>query len=128
MADLNSLQAAETVKIAGTNSSGIETGFVAASSNGDLKTADVVNTSAVQATLTITTSAVQAKVGGSALSERKMLIIQCKTNGIVYGYSSSSQPFDLPKGTTLVLPCGPNITVWLRKTSGSGDVAVAELS
>lgn len=128
MADLTDLQAAQTIKVVGASSSGIETNAVNATANGDLQSADLLNVSVVQTTINVTTSAVEAKVGGSNLTNRKMIIIQVQTGNMTYGFSSGSQPFTIPNGTTLTLALGPNISIWLRRTSGSGNVAVAELS
>lgn len=128
MADLNELDASLSTKIVGANSTGGEIGYVSSTNKGELVTTDIMNTSAVQVVLTVSTTAVAARVGASNLSERKMLVIQCQTNGITYGFSSGSQPFNLPNGSTLTLSLGPNVTIWLKKASGSGSVVVAELS
>lgn len=129
MADLTNLQAAETIRIAGANSSGVETAFVNSTINGDLQTADIINTAASQLSINVTTSAVIANISGdSNLSNRKLLIVQCQTGNMTYGFTIESQPFTLPNGATLTLALGPNISVYLRRTSGSGTVVVAELA
>ena len=128
MADLSELDASLSTKLVGATPTGTETGYVSSTANGELVTTDIMDTSAVQAVLSVSTTAVAARVGGSNLSERKMLVIQCQTSGITYGFSSGSQPFNLPNGTTVTLSLGPNVTIWLRKASGTGSVVVAELS
>lgn len=127
MADLDGLAAAQTVKIAGTNTSGVETGYVD-QYNTQLRTTEVINGSAVQGTLTISTTAVECKVGASPLTNRRMIMIQVNAAGYSYGFASGSQPFSLPNGTTLALELGPNISIWVVKSSGSNSVVVAELS
>lgn len=126
MADLTDLEAAQTVKITGATNSG-ETSFVN-SFNSQLQSADLINTTSTQTTLSVSTTAQECKVGGSTLANRKLLLIQVQGSGFVYGFSSGSQPFDLPNGSTLSLALGPNISVWVRKASGTANVAVAELS
>ena len=128
MADLNELEAAQTIKLAGADASGSETHFVNATANNELKSADVLNVSAGNTTLTITTTASLAQVGGSPLAGRKLLIIQAQTNSIVWGFSAVSQPFTLANGASLYLSVGDGISVYLRRTTGSGPVAVAELA
>ncbi len=128
MADLNQLDAAQTIKIAGADSSGTETNFVKATSTNELNTADLINISAVQTTLTVTTTAIAARVGGANLSGRKLLLIQAQTNSIVWGFDVGSQPFTIANGASLYLSVGDNVTVYLRRTTGSGPVVVAELS
>lgn len=128
MADLNSLEAAQTVKIAGADSSGNEVNFVSATANNELKSADVLNVSAVNGVLSITTTAAPAQVGVSPLLGRKLLIIQAQTANIVWGFSAVAQPFALANGASLYLSIGDGITVYLRRTTGSGPVVVAELA
>lgn len=128
MADLTNLEAAETVKLVGASSTGVETNAVNASANGDLFVRDIVNTSVVQAAVTVATSAVECKVGGATLTNRKLLMIQVNAAGYSYGFASGSQPFAIANGTTLMLALGPSISVWLIKSSGSSTVAIAEFS
>lgn len=128
MADLTELQSSDSVKVMGASSTGLETNPVNASANGDLFVRDILNTSVVQTSLTITTSAVECKVGGTTLANRKLLMIQVNAAGYSYGFSSGSQPFSLPNGSTLSLSLGPNISVWVIKSSGSSSVAIAEIS
>lgn len=128
MADLSDVQAADTVKIVGSDASGVEQTPVQATTKGELVTSDVLNTASSAALKTITTTASAANVSGSNLSGRKLLIIQAQTGNIVWGFSAGLQPFTLASGASLYLSVGENVTVYLRRTTGSGSVAVAELS
>lgn len=128
MGDLNSLQASDTVKIAGANTSGNETNFVNASSNGDMQTSDVLNTASTDGIISLTTSAVPMRIGLSNLADRKYLILEAKTVNVVWGFSAGSQPFDIFKDQLLMIPCGPNITVYAKTSVGTGQIAVGELS
>lgn len=128
MADLSDKEAAQTIKIAGSDASGLETNFVKASDNGDLSTSDIINVAAQNRVMTITTSPVEALGAGVGLSSRKLLVIQAQTANIKYGFTVGSQPFTLANGASLYLSVGPDIHVYLVRTTGSGPVAVAELS
>ena len=127
MADLSTLQSAQAVTIAGADSSGVESGFVN-QYNAQLSTSDLLNGTAVQSTLTVNTTAVECKVGATNLTNRKMLIIQAAGTNITFGFSSASQPFTLANGTTMTWAVGPNISIWVRRNTGSGNVHIAEIS
>lgn len=90
MPDLSELDSTLPVKIAGASSSGIETSFVNSSVNGDLQTQDILRVGGVYGQLTVGTTAVEAKVGVSRLSNRKLLTVDNTSNVIIYwGYDSS---------------------------------------
>lgn len=128
MADLNEKDASLTTKLVGASPAGAETTYVNSTANGEILAADIINISSTQAVLTVSTTAVEGKVGATNLVNRKRIIVECQTNNMTYGFSSSSQPFKIPNGTTLMLDIGPNISIWFRRTSGSGNVVIAELS
>lgn len=90
MADLTDLQAAQSIKIAGSSATGVETNAVNSSVNGDLFHQDLLQTStSVQGTLTVGTSAVELKVGGSPLVSRKLATIDNSSSAIIYwGFTS----------------------------------------
>lgn len=127
MADLSDLNAALTVKLAGASPSGAETEFIGAS-NSQLKTSDIINTAALQANKSVSTSAVLASVGSGNLVDRKLLILFTNEKDVTFGFSGSSQPFPLPKGAIFPLDIGDNINVYIKKNSGTGEVFIAELS
>lgn len=89
MADLTDVQAAQTVKVVGADSAGVETNTVNASPNGDHYVRDMINTSSVSGAQSVTTSAAEAKVGASALTNRKFLSIT-PTGGTIYMGSSAA--------------------------------------
>lgn len=126
MADLSDLQAAQTIKIAGASTSGVESTYADVSANQELKAVDILGVSVVQNTLSVGTGAsVELKVGGSPLTNRKSIIIQAQGSNLTYGFSSGSQPFTIANGTTITLSLGPGISVWARRSSGIGSVNVA---
>lgn len=128
MADLSTKDATTPVIIVGSTPTGLETTPIAATDSGEIKSADLMNVNAVQASLSVTGTAIVARAGASNLPNRKMVILQCNSNNITYGFNSSAQPFSLPRGTTLYLSIGENVTLYLRSTGGTGTVIVAELS
>jgi len=128
MGDLNSLESSDTIKIAGSNNSGQETNFVNASPNGDLQTTDIMNTAAVSGIISLTATPVPLRIGASNLENRKYIILQGLTNSVVWGFSETSQTFDIFKNQFVMLPCGSNITIYARVSGGTGQISVGELS
>lgn len=127
MADLNELQAAQTIKIAGSASNGTETNFVNASNNGELLASDILQTTVAQGTKSVSTASgpVELRVGASPLANRKSILIQAQGTNLVYGFSAGTQPFTIANGTTITLAVGPNIPVYVDRVSGAGSVTVA---
>lgn len=131
MADLTELQASQSIKIAGADSSGVETNFVNATSNGELKAADFLNVSITQSTLVVngTGSPVEVKVGASRLANRKSVMIQAQGTNVIYGFSAASQPFTLANGSTITISIGDSVGVWIfRSSNGNVNVPVAEFA
>jgi hypothetical protein len=92
---------------------------------------DIPNTNYLTGAVTVSTSAIEAKVGVSSLTERKMLLINNTSNATVfYGPSGVTTTTGAPlaKGALLVMPFGPDNHVYLIRASGSGDVIVQEAS
>lgn len=132
MADLIVKKRADPNKLVGADpTTGNETNWVTATSSGDLNVADVPNTSATYGALTVTNSPVELKVGGSALTNRKLITIQPKGTGIYYGFSNAvttSTGTEIFKDQTLIIPVGQGISVWLVALAGSVNVRIAELA
>ena len=132
MADLSGKDATEAVRIVGSDSSGVETNFAGVSSNQDVSTADKSNTSYVSLRFSVSTTEVEAKVGGSPLSTRKELVIYNDGNkDVFYGptgvtSSGSTKGILIPVGGDARLPYGPGVSVFLITSSGTTDVIVQE--
>lgn len=130
MADLTDLQAASAVKIIGANSSGVETNPVNASANGELQSSDISNNGGVHGAITVGTSAIQAMVGVSPLSNRKTLTVFNNSNSDIYfGYSSSvttSSGTPIFKNQIAEFDIGVNTEVWLIAGTASNNVRVTE--
>lgn len=76
-----------------------------------------------------TGSPVEVKVGASPLVNRKSVLIQAQGSNVVYGFSSTVQPFTLANGSTITLAVGDGVRVWVDRTSnGNVNVAIAEFA
>jgi hypothetical protein len=131
MADLNGLESSQSVKIAGADSSGSETNYVNSSSNGELKTSDIINVQGVYGTITVGTSPVEVKVGALNLTERKLVTIDNTSNTILYwAYSSSISTTNFAgrifKDQQIFLSVGPNVSVYLIAGSSGNSVRISE--
>ncbi len=132
MADLTEIQAADSVKIIGSDAAGVETTPVASTANGDLKTADISDNGGLNGSVTVGTSAVEAKVAVSTLSNRKVLTISHNGNGKLYwGLSNSvttSNGTQIFKNTMATFDVGPNTHIWLISDLAGNDVRIAEFA
>jgi hypothetical protein len=130
MADLNQLESSQTIKIAGANSSGVENNFVNASSNGDLKTANVSNNGGVQAALNVGTSAVEVKVGASPYTERKSVTVFNNSNNTIYwGYTNAvttSSGTPIFKNQQVEWAVGTGTSIWLIAGSAGNNTRITE--
>lgn len=131
MADLTDLQAAQTVKIVGSDSSGLETFPAKVSTNQDLSVSDVINTTGVYGTLTVGTSAIQLKVGASNLANRKLVTIDNTSNATIYwAYDSSVSTTAFAgrifKDQQASWAIGPNVDIYLIAGSAGNSVHVSE--
>jgi hypothetical protein len=130
MADLTELQSSQSVKIAGADSTGAETNFVNATANGDLKTADLITGAGVQGALSVGTSAVEAKVGGSALANRKLLTIFNNSNSTIYfGRTSgvtTSNGTAIFKQQMITMQFDSTAAIYLIAGTAGNDVRITE--
>ncbi|TXG77632.1 hypothetical protein E6Q11_02565 [Candidatus Dojkabacteria bacterium] len=92
-------------------------------------TGAAINTSYVSGTITVGTSEIEAKVGGSALTGRQLLSIENQTGAdIFYGPTgvTTSTGHTIAARQEIFLSVGPSIGVFLIKASGSGTVRIQE--
>ena len=149
MADLSDIQAALPTKLIGSNSTGLETNavnstitgslFINLRDNSGIESATVtnplfvtpytMNTTSLVTTLNVSTTALECKVGATALANRRELTLQAQGLNITYGFTSSSQPFNLANGATVSFSYGPNISIWVRRTlAATVSVVISEVS
>lgn len=84
-------------------------------------------TSGISGAITVGTSAIEAKVGGSALENRIYVVLQAKDTGVYWGTSSGvtiATGIELFKDQTVFLPA--NTAVWLIASSTNRNVRVIE--
>ena len=89
------------------------------------------NDTAVYGTVSVSTSAIELKVGASILSGRDYIVIQSKGNKVYIGFDNSvtvSTGIELKKDQTMYLSAGDNITVYAIANSGTIDVRIMELA
>jgi hypothetical protein len=98
------------------------------SPNRDLGTSDVLDCGGLDTVLSLTTSPVEGRVGASAKANRKYFIMEALTTNVKWGFSNSTQSFDLFKSQLIMVPVGPNTQLWFKVSTGTGQVAIAEVS
>lgn len=84
-------------------------------------------TSGVHGTITVDTSATEAKVGPSTLSNRIYIVLQAKDTGVFWGTSNTvttSSGIEIFKDQTIFLPA--NSAVWLIASGAGKNVRIIE--
>jgi hypothetical protein len=61
-------------------------------------------------------------------ANRKYFIMEALDNNVKWGFSASTQNFDLFKSQLIMIPVGPNTTVYFKMTTGTGQVVIGEVS
>lgn len=125
MADLTELQSSGSTKIVGSDSSGLETTPVRATTLGEIQTVDIPNQTGLSKLLNLTTTPIEGKVGVFTMTNRKYIEMQAITSLVKWGYDTTC-PFDLFKSQFFSLPAGENCKVYFKMTSGTGSVAIGE--
>lgn len=115
------------ILLQGADSVGQGTNYVNATATGEVKASDILSNSVTQGSVSVSVagSPVEIKAGASPLANRKSVLIQAQGSGVVYGFSAGSQPFQIAQGTQITLAIGPNIPIFVDRTSGNGSVVVA---
>lgn len=116
MADLTTLQAAETVKLVGSDSTGLETNPLAITANGDAAVVDGLSGGGLQGALSVPTAgtAVEVKVGVSRLTNRKLVTFQATDADFFWGYANTVTAANgsvIKKGATATWAIDPTATV-----------------
>lgn len=125
MADLTELQAAQTIKLVGSSTTGVESTYAKVTPNQEIGASDTVNTAAVSTTVPLTTIAVELKVGVARLSDRKYTWMQALDSNIKWGFSLTDTPFDIFKNQILTFPIG-NVAIFAKMSTGTGNIAFGE--
>ena len=125
--------------LTGVNAAGVPTGnFGGVSVNGDLSVSDGISGGGVNGLLTATTAniAVEVKVGGSALANRKLLTFQAVDADFYWGYSNavtsgaSGNGTLIKKGATAKWQIDPTsvtaVTIYVISVTASAHGKVTE--
>ena len=124
MADLDEQHSSQATKIVGADVEGSETNYIESTTIGELSVNDTPQ-QGLSATLALTTTAQELKVGASALVNRKLIEMQALDKNIKWGYNTSCD-FDLFKNQFFSLPAGENCTLYLKTSVGTASIAVSE--
>lgn len=125
MADLTELQSAQTIKLVGSSTTGTESTYAKVTPNQEVGATDTVNTSVVSGTIALTTTAIELKIGGSRLSNRKYIWMEALDTNVKWGFSASDQSFDIFKNQILTFPIG-DVAIYAKMSSGTGNIAFGE--
>ena len=128
MGDLTEIESSGSTKLVGSDLAGDETTPVGVSDKQELWIRDTHDNGGVDTILNLTTSATEGKVGGDRRVNRKYVIMEALDKNIKWGFSNSTQSFDLFKKQLIMVPVGENTEIWLSMSSGTGSVSFAELS
>ena len=91
-------------------------------------TSDKLNFGGVDTVLNLTTAPVEGKVGASVLEKRKYFIMQALDKNVKWGFSNSTQSFDLFKNQLIMIGIGEGTQIWFKTSTGTSSVAIAEIA
>jgi hypothetical protein len=131
LGDLSEIQAAQSVKLIGSDLTALEDYPVNATPTGDLNTANLLVTSnGVQGSITVGTLATEAKVGASTLTNRKLLTVFHNGSGKLYwGFTSgvtTATGTQIFKNTTVSFCVSTSAKVYLISDTAGQDVRITE--
>lgn len=129
MADLSDTNSAQAVKLVGADSTGAEQTPIKSTANGELLTGDSITTNTINGVISVST-ALEAKVSASRLTNRKGLWITPTDKTIYWGSSSgvtANNGTPIFKNQTIFIAVA-NVAIWLISSSGTADVRIVEAS
>lgn len=124
MGDASREKASTTNRIIGEN----EDNIAKVSNNQELSIRDTHDNGGLDIIISLTTTPTEGKVGVTPKAERKYVIMEALDTNVVWGFSNTTQSFDLFKSQLIMVPVGPNTEIWFKMKTGTGDVAFGELS
>lgn len=125
MSDVSREKASTTNRIIGDN----EENIAGVSVNKEIWIRDTHDNGGLDITLNLDAiTPVEGKVGISRKTERKYIIMEALSTNVVWGFSNTTQNFDLFKSQLIMVPVGENTEIWLKMKTGTGSVAFGELS
>jgi len=128
MGDLTELESSGSTKIVGSDLDGNETNSIGASSNKEIFIRDTHDNGGLDTVINLTTTPSEGKVDVARKTLRKYVLMQALDTNIVWGFTNTTQSFDLFKNQLIMVPVGENTEIWFKMKSGTGDIAFGELS
>ena len=127
MADLDGIEAAQSVKIIGSEADGTEETPIGSTALRELYTVEKLLDTGLDDEISITAGTpVEVKVGASRKADRKVVIIQPLDGKIKWGFSNTTQSFPLFKRQNAIICAGPDTAIWIDAITGTVDVAIGE--
>lgn len=127
MADLDVIEAAQSVILIGSQADGTEETPIGSTNIRELLVVEKLLDAGLDDEISITAGTpVEVKVGASKKADRKVVIIQPIDGKIKWGFSNTTQSFPLFKLQPLVINAGPNTDIWIDAVSGTVNVAIGE--
>ena len=130
MADLDEKFSSQAIKIVGADSAGVETNYAKTLPTGKLQTANITNDGGIQGVLTVGTSAVEAKIGGSPLTDRVSLTVYNDSDALIYfGFDNTvttATGTPIFKKQLVAFDVGPDTSVYLIAGAASKDARITE--
>ena len=99
--------------------------------NDEAIVSDVLDGGGDQIELTVGTTAIEGKVGGSPRVGRKYVMFQSKDVGVYYGMDNTvttSDGIEIFKDQLLMIPLGENTTIYFIATGANKKVRFIEVS
>lgn len=130
MADLDIKAASISTTLTGASTTGAESNYVNVTPNQDLQSADILNNSGTQAALTVGTTAVAVRAGGSNLTNRKSLTLHNNSLLTMYwGYTSgvtTSTGTPIVAGQFCEWSVGSGTTIYIITTLAGQNSRITE--
>lgn len=129
MADIGDIEAAQSIKVIGAEADGTETTPVGSTLNGDGLAADILNNGGLDVELSISAGVAQeVKIGASRMANRKMVVMYAKEINLIWGFSSTTQSFEIRRRQWVWIPLGEDTEIWVNSTGGTRTVAIGEIA
>lgn len=127
MADLDGIEAAQSVKIIGSEADGTEETPVGSTGLREILVVEKILDSGLDDEISITAGTpVEVKVGASRKTDRKVVIILPIDGKIKWGFSNTTLSFPLFKRQNAIISAGPDTAIWIDAISGTVSVAIGE--
>ena len=129
MADLTEIQASQSVKLAGADSTGQETTFANVTANGDLNATNTIGSGGAQANLAVGLTSVEVRVGAARLAVRKVVTVFPFDADMFWGFSNTvsvSTGTPIFKNQLVVLNASEFCQIWIICASAGKNARITE--